>query len=200
MLSLCKMCFSSLPDSEPYETDVKLDFGTNMKAQIYKCQPQTEGFNRCRWYPIGSLGICSTALIYKSVISYTHFIWPCLPIIPMFFFFKGYQITTEACMITTKQINLQRNGKSVEIIDVLDRKKTHPIRTLRAPTDEEMKQLKTRYGSFVGDDDDMYPVLVVSTKDPKLVIQAFYLDKNAKIEDKPLLNAVCRGEEIQFQN
>ena len=120
MLYMSYSRFSTLPKTEPYEADIKLDFSKGMKAQIYKCAPEVESFPRCRWYPIGSFGVATSALIYKSVISYTHFIWPCLPIIPMFFFYKGIAITTEACAITIKEVKLQANGKTVEIIDVLD--------------------------------------------------------------------------------
>ena len=196
---MSQRCFSTQPEREVYETDIKLDFGKEMKTQVYKCQPQTEGIARCRWYPFGSFTLMGCTILYKSLISYTHFIWPCLPIVPMFFFFKGMKITTEACSIITKEIKLQQNGQTVEIIDVIDQRKTHPIKTLRIPTDEEMKQLKVRYGSFVADEDDFYPVLVTSTRDPKLIIQAFFLDKNANIKDKSLLHAICNGSNISFQ-
>ena len=96
-----------------------------------------------------------------------------------------------------KEIYLLKNGKQVEIYDIVGRKKTHPISTLQLPSEEEMMRKIAASGVFNEKLANFYPLHIRSSKDPSLVIQLIMIDWKAKIDNLQLFKAVLNGCEVE---
>ena len=85
----------------------------------------------------------------------------------------------------------------VEVMNLLDKTRTHPIRSLRKASDKEMLALHYKLGGALAERmRTFFPVIVHSTGPERLCIDIVWVDHQGLIKDKFLLQAIVNGQEI----
>ena len=87
-----------------------------------------------------------------------------------------------------KSINLLKNGRQVEVTNLMGKKRTHPILSLRKATDKEMLAMHYKLGPVLTERMRTYfPVIVHSSGAERECIDIIWVDHNAPTPDQHLL-------------
>ena len=148
-------------------------------------------------------GVLATPILiadlYKMIfLPYTGFIWVVLPLFPLAVLAGLQRNLYQNANDQVYEIHLLKNGMQVEITNLVGRKRTHPIRSLRKCSDKEVLAIYETMGDqFSERMQTFFPVVVHSTGPEKEVIDVFWINHSAPSKDKFLLQAICNGQEIE---
>ena len=90
---------------------------------------------------------------------------------------------------------MHKSGREVDFIPITRKVLTCDIKQLRAPTTEELHRLETKSRINL----ELYDKVAVDKKDEKEVL-ILLIDKTGQKLDDKVIEAVFRGQEIDFSN